>query len=70
MKYNTEKVKDIKVSQEYKWTIEQQLGNQPLQDNDDTEERWKNIKQSVHTAAEEVLGMSQPKRRNSWFDVE
>jgi hypothetical protein len=34
MKYNTEKVKDIKVSQEYKWTIEQQLGNQPLQDND------------------------------------
>jgi hypothetical protein len=31
------------------WTIEQQLGNQPLQDNDETEERWKNIKQSIHT---------------------
>jgi hypothetical protein len=57
MKYNTEKVKDMKVSQEYKWTIEKQLGNQPLQDNDDMEERWKNIKQSIHTAAEEVLGM-------------
>jgi hypothetical protein len=54
MKYNTEKVKDINVSQEYKWTIKQQLGNQPLQDNDDIEERWKNIKQSIHTAAEEV----------------
>jgi hypothetical protein len=70
MKYNTEKVKDIKVSQEYKWTIEQQLRNQPLQDNDDIEETWKNIKQSIHKAAKEVFGMSQPKRRNGWFDVE
>jgi hypothetical protein len=58
------------VSQEYKWIIEQQLGNPPLQDNDDIEQRWKNINQSKKTAAEEVFGMSQPKRRNGWFDVE
>jgi hypothetical protein len=24
----------------------------------------------IHTAAEEVLGMSRSKRRNGWFDVE
>jgi uncharacterized alkaline shock family protein YloU len=38
------------------------------QSSNDTEVKWKVIKQIIHTAAEEVLGTTQPKKVNGWFD--
>jgi hypothetical protein len=48
--------------------LAQQLENQSPQISNDTKVKWKAIKQSIHTAADEVLGTTQRKMVNAWFD--
>jgi hypothetical protein len=49
---------------EYREIPVQQLGNHSPQSINDTELKWKAIKQSMHTAAEKVLGNMQQKKFN------
>jgi hypothetical protein len=42
--------------------------NQSPQSSSDTEVKWKAIKQSIQMAADEVLGTTQRKMVNAWFD--
>jgi hypothetical protein len=63
-----DRIKERTVRDEYRQILEQQLDSKSSQSSNDIEEKWMNIKQSIHKAAEEVLGTIQPKKRNGWFD--
>jgi hypothetical protein len=60
--------KERTVRDEYRQILDQQLDSKSPQSSNDIEEKWINIKQSIHKAADEALGTIQPKKRNGWFD--
>jgi hypothetical protein len=68
VKFNMDRIKERTVRDKYRQILDQQLDSKSSQNNDDIEEKWMNIKQSIHKAAEETLGTIQPKKRNGWFD--
>jgi vacuolar-type H+-ATPase subunit E/Vma4 len=63
-----DRIKERTVRDEYRQILDQQLDSKSSQSISDIEEKWKNIRHSIHTAAEEALGTVQPKKRNGWFD--
>jgi hypothetical protein len=67
VKCNMDRIKERTVRDEYRQILERQLDSKSSQSSNDIEEKWVNIKQSIHKAAEEVLGTIQPKKRNGWF---
>jgi hypothetical protein len=60
-----DRIKDQTVKDEYREILAQQLYPQS---SNDIEVKWKVMKQTIHTATEEVLGTTQPKTMNGWFD--
>jgi hypothetical protein len=57
--------KDRSIKEEYRRVLKQQLENRSTRIINNVEVKWKAIKQGIHTAAEEVLGTTQPK---PWTD--
>jgi hypothetical protein len=46
------------------------LTDKSAYDQNDIDRKWTFIKESIHAAVEETIGIAQPKRRNQWFDEE
>ncbi|CAH2084447.1 unnamed protein product [Euphydryas editha] len=67
-KWNTEKLEDDTTVDLYKKEIEKEL--KKTIPSDDIDEEWKNIKTSITTAAEVVLGRMKTTREEEWFDEE
>jgi hypothetical protein len=68
VKFNMDRNKERTVRDEYRQILDQQLDSKSPQSSNDIEEKWINIKQNIHKAADEALGTIQPKKRNGWFD--
>jgi hypothetical protein len=61
-KFNIHRIEDQTIKDEYREILVQQLGNHSPQSSNDTELKWKATEQSIHTAAEKVLGTTQQKK--------
>jgi hypothetical protein len=53
VKFNMDRFKERTVRDEYRQILDQQLDSKSSQSINDIEEKWKNIRHSIHTAAEE-----------------
>jgi hypothetical protein len=69
-RFDTEKFKDVSIYKDYQSTIKDHIDRQSAYDQNDIDQKWTFIKQSIPAAAEETIGSAQPKRRNQWFDEE
>jgi hypothetical protein len=69
-KFDTEKFKDVSIYKDYQSTIKDHIDRQSAYDQNDIDQKWTFIQQSIHATAEETIGSAQIKRRNQWFDEE
>jgi hypothetical protein len=57
-----DRIKEQTARDEYRQILDQQLDSKSPQSSNDIEEKWMNIKQSIHKAAEEALGQKTAKK--------
>jgi hypothetical protein len=67
-RFDTEKFKDVSIYKDYQSTFKDHIDRQSAYNQNDIDQKWTFIKQSIHAAAEETIGSAQRKRRNQWFD--
>jgi hypothetical protein len=67
-RFDTQKFKYVSIYKDYQSTIKDHITRQSAHDQNDIDQKWTFIKESMHAAAEETIGSAQPKRRNQWFD--
>jgi hypothetical protein len=69
-KFNADNLKKGILAQEYRNAVEDLLQTLPNLENQQVEAAWKNIKQAVCKAVDDILGYSTKKVRNGWYDEE
>jgi hypothetical protein len=69
-RFGTEKFKDVSIYKDYQSTIKDHIDRQSAYDQNNIDQKWTFIKQNIYAAAEETIGIAQPKRINQWFDEE
>jgi hypothetical protein len=69
-KFNVDNLKKGIIAREYRNAVEDVLQTLPNPENQQVEAAWKNIKQAVCKAADNILGYSMKKVRHGWSDEE
>jgi hypothetical protein len=69
-RFDTEKFKHVSIYKNYQSIIKEHIDVQSAYDQNNIDQKWIFLKQSIHAAAEETIGSAQPKRRNQWFEEE
>jgi hypothetical protein len=70
-RFNLQKLSVVEVREQYQIKIPKRFGAlEILNDSNDTNTDWENIKESIKISAKESLGQYEWKQRNPWFDEE
>jgi hypothetical protein len=70
-RFNVRKISELEVGKEYQVKISKTVAAlENLNDSEDTNRAWKNIKENITTSAKESLGLQELKQHKPWFDGE
>ena len=70
-RFNLRKLNELEVKKEYQIEITNRFAAlEDLNDDEDVNRTWENIKENIKTSAKESLGLHELKQHKSWFDEE
>jgi glycine betaine/choline ABC-type transport system substrate-binding protein len=68
-RFNLRKLKVLEVGKQYQIEITNRFAaSENLNDCDDTNRAWENIKENIKTSDQESLGLQELKQHKPWFD--
>ena len=70
IKFNIDNLNEGTNAKEYRKKVEELLQTLPNSENQHVEAAWKNIKQTICQAVDNILGLKTRKVRNGWYDEE
>ena len=70
-RFNLRKLNEREVREQYQIEITNRFATlENLNDDEDVNRTWENIKENIQTSAKESLGLHELKQNKSWFDEE
>jgi len=70
-RFNLRKLNELEVREQYQIEITNRFASlENLNDDEDVNRTWENIKEHIKTSAKESLGLHELKQHKSWFDEE
>jgi len=70
-RFNPRKLNELEVIKQYQIEITNRFaGLENLNNDEDVNRTWENIKENIHTSAKESLGLHELKQHKPWFDAE
>jgi len=70
-RYNLRKLNELEVRKQYQIEITNKFAAlEKLNDDEDVNRTWENIKENIKTSANESLGLHEMKQHKPWFDEE
>lgn len=68
-KFDVDRLKREEVQERYVTVLKEKL-NPQVDAQDSIDKEWEHIKESIRTAAEEVVGYKRTPKKNDWYDEE
>jgi len=70
-RFNLRKLNDLEVRKQYQIEITNRFASlENLNDDEDINRAWENIKENIKTSAKDILGLHKLKQHEPWFDEE
>jgi len=70
-RFNLRKLKELEVRKQYQIEITNRFAAmENLNDDEDVNRTWENIKENIKTSAKDSLGLHELKQQKPWFDEE